>query len=110
MTVEDSHNCKATKGRYNMAYSIWEVGGKFVIPGTRKTASLSPVRIAAKSRQDASKDLAVVLNEKFAKDLRDGATQAEGGARESKRFSDGFALGNLQWADFKVKAMAEVMS
>jgi hypothetical protein len=76
-----------------MPYHLWDVGGKFIIPGTRKTAQLPKVRIGDVSRQAASKHLAKILNEKFARDLRG-----------DHKFSDGFALGNLQWKDFVPKA------
>lgn len=69
-----------------MAYGLWDVSGKIIIPGTRKSASFGPVRIGDKDRQTASKHLAKMLNEKFKRDLRGDA-----------RFSDGFALMNLRW-------------
>jgi hypothetical protein len=72
-----------------MAYTLWDVGGKFIIPGTRKIATLPMVRIGDTNRQAASKVLARILNEKFARDLKG-----------DHKFSDGFAMGNLQWRDF----------
>lgn len=72
-----------------MAYSLWEVSGKVIIPGTRKSASFGPVRIADKDRQTASKHLAAMLNEKFARDLKG-----------DHKFSIGFALMNLQWLPY----------
>jgi len=75
-----------------MAYGLWDVGGKFIIPGTRKTANLPMVRIGDVSRQAASKHLAALLNDKFARDLRG-----------DHKFSDGFAMGNLQWKEFSPK-------
>jgi hypothetical protein len=69
-----------------MAYSIWDVSGKVIIPGTRKNGSFGPVRIVDKDRQTASRHLAVMLNEKFRRDLRG-----------DHKFSDGFALMNLKW-------------
>jgi len=71
-----------------MAYGLWNVSGKVIIPGTRKSASFGPVRIGDKDRQTASKWLACMLNDKFKRDLRGGA-----------KFSDHFALMNLKWED-----------
>ncbi len=78
-----------------MAYGLWDVSGSFIIPGTRTKGSFGPVRIGDKSRQDASKHLAKMLNQKFARDLR-----------QHHRFSDHFAMMNLQWAEVKAKAPA----
>ena len=78
-----------------MAYTLWDVGGKFIIPGSRKTATLPMTRIGDVSRQVASKHLATLLNQKFARDLRG-----------DHKFSDGFALGNLQWKEFALKESA----
>jgi hypothetical protein len=72
-----------------MAYGLWDVSGKVIIPGTRKSATFGPVRIGDKDRQTASKHLAKMLNEKFKRELRG-----------DHKFSDGFALMNLQWAQF----------
>lgn len=69
-----------------MAYGIWDVSGKVIIPGTRKNGSFGPVRIVDKDRQTASRHLAVMLNEKFRRELRG-----------DHKFSDGFALMNLKW-------------
>lgn len=69
-----------------MAYGLWDVSGKVIIPGTRKSATFGPVRIGDKDRQSASKHLAKMLNEKFKRELRG-----------DHKFSDGFALMNLQW-------------
>jgi hypothetical protein len=69
-----------------MAYSIWDVSGKVIIPGTRKNGSFGPVRIVDKDRTTASRHLAVMLNEKFKRELRG-----------DHKFSDGFALMNLKW-------------
>ena len=78
-----------------MAYGLWEVSGRVIIPGTRKSGSFGPVRIGDKDRQTASKHLGKMLNEKFRKELRG-----------DHRFSDGFALMNLQWKDLSVKSGA----
>lgn len=76
-----------------MAYGLWDVQGKFVIPGTRKAGNFGPVRIGDKDKQTASKHLAKMLNEKFSRDLRG-----------DNKFSDHFALYNLRWTDFQPKA------
>ncbi len=78
-----------------MAYGLWDVSGRVIIPGTRKSGTFGPVRIGDKDRQTASKHLAKMLNEKFRKELRG-----------DHRFSDGFALMNLQWKDVSAKATA----
>jgi len=69
-----------------MAYGLWEVSGKVIIPGTRKSGTFGPVRIGDKDRQTASKHLAKMLNEKFKRDLRG-----------DHKFGDHFALMNLKW-------------
>lgn len=79
-----------------MAFGLWEVSGKLIIPGTRKSASFGPVRIGDKDRQTASKHLAKMLNEKFARDLRG-----------DHKFSDGFALMNLQWLPYGKSAQVQ---
>ena len=76
-----------------MAYTIWDVSGKVIIPGTRKSGSFGPVRIVDKDRQTASRHLAVMLNEKFRRELRGDF-----------KFSDGFALMNLKWEPVVKKA------
>jgi len=78
-----------------MAFGLWSVCGKVIIPGTRKSASFGPVKIGDKDRQSASKWLAVMLNEKFKRELRG-----------TSKFSDHFALMNLQWEDLKSQAKA----
>lgn len=78
-----------------MAYGLWVVSGKVIIPGTRKSASFGPVRIGDKDRQTASKHLGKMLNEKFKRELRG-----------DHRFSDHFALMNLKWEDLAKKAPA----
>ncbi len=69
-----------------MAYGLWEVSGKIIIPGTRKNASFGPLRIGDKDRQTASKHIGRLLNEKFKRELRG-----------DHKFSDHFALMNLRW-------------
>ncbi len=82
-----------------MAYGLWEVSGKIIIPGTRKSASFGPVRIGDKDRQTASKHLAAMLNDKFKRDLRG-----------DHKFSDHFALMNLRWDSLsKPKAQVEAI-
>lgn len=71
-----------------MAYGIWDVSGKVLIPGARKSASFGPVRIVEKDRQTASKYIGDMLNEKFRKELRG-----------DNRFSAHYALLNLKWVD-----------
>jgi hypothetical protein len=78
-----------------MAYGLWEVSGKVIIPGTRKSASFGPIRIGDKSRQEASRHLGKMLNEKFKRELRG-----------DHKFSDHFALMNLKWDDVVKKAPA----
>lgn len=78
-----------------MAYGLWDVQGKLIIPGTRKSATFGPVRIGDVNRQTASKHLAKMLNQKFARDLRG-----------DHKFSDHFALMNLRWEDVFKKAEA----
>jgi hypothetical protein len=77
-----------------MAYGLWDVSGKVIIPGTRKSATFGPIRIGDKDRQSASKHLAKMLNEKFKRDLRG-----------DHKFSDHFAMYNLKWEDFRVAAV-----
>jgi hypothetical protein len=76
-----------------MAYGLWDVSGKVIIPGTRKSASFGPVRIGDKDRQTASKWLGHMLNEKFKRELRG-----------DHKFSAHFALMNLKWEDAGRKA------
>lgn len=71
-----------------MPFGLWDVQGKFVIPGTRKTTSFGPIRIGDQSRQAASKHIARMLNEKFSRDLRG-----------DNKFSDHFAMYNMTWSD-----------
>lgn len=65
---------------------IFDVSGTFLPPGSREKRSLSKTRVLAISRQEASKDLALMLNDKFGRDLG-----------EKLKFGDSFALMNLQW-------------
>lgn len=81
-----------------MAYGLWDVSGKVIIPGTRKSAAFGPVRIGDRDRQTASKHLAKMLNEKFKRELRG-----------DHRFGDHFALMNLKWDDV-VKKTAPIQN
>ncbi len=72
-----------------MAFGLWNVSGRFVIPGTRKHGSFGPIRVAAATRQKASEDLAPALNEQFRKELPEGA-----------KFGAHFAMLNLKWEPF----------
>jgi hypothetical protein len=78
-----------------MAYGLWDVSGKVIIPGTRKSAPFGPVRIGDKDRQTASKWLGHMLNEKFKRELRGG-----------HQFSAHFALMNLKWDEVGKKSAA----
>lgn len=68
-----------------MAYSLWDVSGKVLIPGTRKSATLPTMRVCAADRQAASRQLAALLNEKFRRELR------------GETFSPHFAMMHLMW-------------
>lgn len=78
-----------------MAYGLWDVSGSYIIPGTRTKGTLAPMRIGDVNRQSASKHIAALLNAKHKRDLRG-----------DNKFSDHFALYNLQWKDFQPKAPA----
>jgi hypothetical protein len=78
-----------------MGYGLWDVSGKVIIPGTRKSASFGPVRIGDKDRQTASKWLGHMLNEKFKRELRG-----------DHKFSAHFALMNLKWDEVGKKSSA----
>jgi len=70
---------------------MYVFSGKVLIPNTRKVESLPPTRVMAESQHTASKDLANLLNEKFAKDLPHGSS-----------FGANWALLNLQWQERKL--------
>jgi hypothetical protein len=72
-----------------MAYGLWDVSGSYIIPGTRTKGTFAQMRIGDVNRQTASKQIAALLNKKHARDLRG-----------DHKFSDHFALYNLQWKDF----------
>ena len=75
-----------------MAYGLWDVSGSYIIPGTRTKGTLSKMRIGDVSREAASKHLAALLNDKHRRDLRG-----------DNKFSDHFAIYNLQWQAFAPK-------
>jgi hypothetical protein len=76
--------------------AIWDVSGAIVIPGTRKKAQVSTIRVIAEDRTKASKDVAIVLNERFQRELP-----------EDVKFSDHYAIYNLRWVPFAPKAKAQ---
>lgn len=80
-----------------MAYGLWDVTGSYIIPGTRTKGSFSKLRIGDVNRQTASKHIAAMLNKKHARDLRG-----------DHKFSDHFALYNLQWSEVKVSHSPQV--
>jgi hypothetical protein len=76
--------------------AIWDVFGNIVIPGTRRKAQVSPIRVIAEDRTKASKDVALVLNEKFRRELP-----------EDIKFSDHYAIYNLRWEPYAPKVKAQ---
>lgn len=70
---------------------LFDVSGKFIIPGARQTATFS-ARVIAESRHQGSKDLAATLHEKFGDKLPRGY-----------KFSGDFALYHLQWKEYAPK-------
>ena len=84
-----------------MAFGLWYVQGKFVIPGTRKAIEAGPIRVLGedtpKGRKAMSESLATHLNEKFAKELRG-----------DNKFSKDFALYNMRWQRFEPKVEAPI--
>lgn len=74
---------------------VWDIGGKFVLPGTRKTVTLSPIRVIAENRTKASADMVGILAEKYSRDLPEG-----------QKFSPHFAIYHLKWERFQKKAEA----
>ncbi len=79
-----------------MAYGLWDVSGSYIIPGTRTKGTFARMRIGDKDRQSASKHIAKILNDKHKRDLRG-----------DHKFSDHFALYNLQWLPFTAAAKKE---
>lgn len=75
-----------------MTWKVWDVQGRFVIPGTRETVSLDKTRIGAQTKAQASEDLAKILTSKFGKKLRGGHC-----------FNRHFAIGQLQWEPMPIK-------
>lgn len=76
-------------------WKVWDVKGSFIIPGTRDKASFS-CRVGNVSRQEASKDLGGILNEKFAKKLRG-----------DHKFNRDFAMVHLQWQEFNQRPVLQ---
>lgn len=79
--------------------TMWEVRGAFILPGTRERKSFGPVKIIAASRQQASKDLAPMLNDQFRKELP-----------EDHRFGNWWAMLNLKWQEFQKAVVSEAPS
>lgn len=76
---------------------IFDVSGRFLIPGTREVAKFS-ARVIAESRHQGSKDLAQTLHEKFGEKLPRGF-----------KFSGDFALYHLQWKEHAPKVKDSVV-
>jgi hypothetical protein len=77
---------------------LFQVSGRFVIPGTRETASFSG-RVFAESPQAGSKDLAAKLQEDY------GWTREKSEGKRAPRdyvFSRDFALMHFRWDEAKV--------
>lgn len=84
-----------------MAFRIWVVSGSFLLPGgSRKTVSLPPTKVVAETRQQASKDLVILLNKTFHKELKRESRSQVGNIG----FGESFALMQLQWKDWAPKA------
>jgi hypothetical protein len=79
-----------------MAHKLFEVQGSFVCPGTSDKVQFGPVRVSARDRQEASKSLAPLLNEKFGKEAKTP------NRRDRYQFSPHFALLNLVWREVQV--------
>lgn len=74
---------------------LFQVSGRFVIPGTRETASFSG-RVFAESPQKGSQDLAAKLQENY------GWTREKSEGKRAPRdyvFSRDFALMHFQWKE-----------
>ena len=67
-----------------MDNKVFDVRGKFIIPGSRRLGSIS-IKVVTSSYQQASKLVAPILNEKYAKDLP-----------AKSKFSNDFALMHCQ--------------
>lgn len=79
-----------------MSVKLFDVSGKFVLPGTRKVETFSG-RIIAETPQQGAKDLATMLNEKFKKDFP-RYSQLPPGAIQG--MTPAFLLRNLTWTPF----------
>ena len=75
-----------------MAKRIFDISGTFLIPGTREKADFPKTRVVAETRQQASRDLAPVLNDKYSKELP-----------HKHEFSRDFALCHLKWEEVQPK-------
>lgn len=77
---------------------LFQVSGRFVIPGTRETATFSG-RVFAESARAGSKDLAAKLQEDY------GWTREKSETKRAPRdyvFSRDFALMHFRWEEAKV--------
>jgi len=79
-----------------MAVKVYQIQGKFLIPGTRELGSLGPIKVIAESYQAASRSLQPMLIEKYKKELPHKHT-----------FSPDFVLYHCQMDELKPKAKKE---
>lgn len=82
-----------------MSYSLWEVGGTFVIPGCRDKVTLPFIVVGDFSKQEASKNLAPMLRDKFASKL------VSRGGHSTGTIGDNFPMMHLTWRTFQKKAL-----
>lgn len=82
-------------------YGLWEVGGSFVLPGTRKKVTLPFILVGDFSRQAASKALAPIIRDKFHQDLTDR------GGHAITTIGDNWALMNLTWRTYQRPNVAD---
>ena len=78
-----------------MAKRIFDISGTFLIPGTREKADFPKTRVVAETRQQASRDLAPMLNEKYSTEWP-----------HTQSFSRDFALCHLKWEEVQPKQKA----
>lgn len=82
---------------------MFDVTGKFVLPGTGTSYAYS-ARVLSVSIQQAAKDLVPAMNEKF----RDELKNKHAPSWSEYKISSGFVLGNLKFRERKsVKAMSD---
>lgn len=74
---------------------IYDISGTFLIPGTREKSDLPKTRVVAESRQQASRDIAPMLNDKYSKELP-----------YKHSFSKDFALCHLRWEEVQPQQQA----